>query len=100
MDRRLPDEVALVYRMVGETHVFTSTGIDGLVHVGSHDKRTAFDCAFKALSLHVSKTSGMAVEYEPEQSFEEFFDDAHAAEITGNFIVAKRAKGEVAKLAC
>lgn len=54
-----PEAVAFDYRLRGQTHIFASKGIRGLVHVGSHDYEKARKAAVDALAFHVEKTYGV-----------------------------------------
>jgi hypothetical protein len=67
-----PEAVELVYRVVGNTHVFSSRGIRGLVHTGSHDRKTAFDRVMKCLNGHVKHVYGDDVRYHADMSYDEF----------------------------
>ena len=66
-----PHEVALVYRQVGQSHVFTSKSAAGL-HIGSKSLRTAFDYALVGLSEHFTKLYGREVRYVSDMGFEKF----------------------------
>jgi hypothetical protein len=61
-----PDHIDLVYRRVGENHIFASKGIKGLVHVGHSDLEAARTNLLKALSTHVQKTYGVEARYDLE----------------------------------
>jgi hypothetical protein len=67
-----PEVVELVYRVVGNTHVFHSRGIRGLVHIGSHDRKTAFDSVLVAVNEHVSGVYGDGVKYHSDMSYIDF----------------------------
>ena len=68
----IPSEVGIVYRNAGSTHVFTSKGIDGMVHCGSHDLEDAFNQVIACLNHHVSEVYNCEVEYKSQVSFDEF----------------------------
>ena len=55
-----PDEITLVYRPVGPSHVFTATGpsMSGF-HISSPDLKVAFDLAGVALGKHVALIYGV-----------------------------------------
>lgn len=85
-----PESVALVYKIVGEdkTHVFASRGIKGLVHIGHHDRRQAFDEVILALNQHVSRAYHCEVRYKSELSYEEFSDRVDNPQgLDGNFFL-------------
>jgi len=69
---RPPEAVNMLYRRLGDTHVFSSTGIKGLVHVGSEDRERGFRDAFAALGEHVSHLCGEPASYRPAESYAEF----------------------------
>ena len=69
---QVPHSVALVYRLVGDTHVFSSSGIKGLVHVGSHDREKAFHSVMTALNKHVSHAYGCEATYSCAIGYDEF----------------------------
>jgi hypothetical protein len=82
----VPQSVALVYRVVGNTHVFSSNGIKGLVHVGSHDREKAFHSVMGALNKHVTHVYGCEATYRCEMSYDQFVKHVDAQDdITGNF---------------
>lgn len=66
-----PREIALVYRQVGKSHVFTSKSAEGL-HIGSSDLGYAFEWAIKGLSAHFTKLYGRPVRYETQMDYSEF----------------------------
>lgn len=70
----VPHSVALVYRVVGDTHVFSSKGIVGLVHVGSHDREQAFHDVMNALNKHVTHTYRCDASYSCAMTYEQFSD--------------------------
>lgn len=90
MESHLPNEVTLVYREVGNSHVFTAAGIVGLVHVGSCDRKKAFDNAFVALSTHVSMLTGKKVSYVPDRTYEDFAEHVGGNDLSSNFITARK----------
>lgn len=67
-----PEVVELVYRVVGKTHVFTSRGMQGLVHVGSSDRKTAYELVIEALNQHAKVAYDAEVKYKSEFEYEEF----------------------------
>jgi hypothetical protein len=85
-----PDQIELVYRRVGSTHVFMSRGITGLVHVGSHDRKSAFTGVIDALNFHVEQAYETPAVYEAGMSYEEFAMHVDTKDdLTGNFLTAK-----------
>lgn len=66
-----PNHVDLVYRKIGDTHVFASKGIRGLVHVGHTDLMTAIREVIAALNVHVKKTYGVDARYVCNESIED-----------------------------
>lgn len=52
-----PEEVTLIYRKVGATHVFTAEGFPGF-HIGSSRLATAYKEALGALGEHVALVRG------------------------------------------
>jgi hypothetical protein len=82
-----PESVEIVYRLVGGTHVFSSKGITGLVHVGSHDRAKAFESVLPALNMHVGDAYGCKASYKFVISYSQF--EHHVAaddDIVGNFL--------------
>jgi hypothetical protein len=95
-----PHEITLVYRPVGQSHVFTATGpkMKGF-HISSPDLRVAFDLAPVALGKHVALIYGVPARYEIEHPFADF--EAHLREsIPGNRIRAVIAGAEAVRAAC
>jgi hypothetical protein len=85
-----PEVVELVYRVVGNTHVFSSRGIQGLVHIGSHDRKTAYENVVTGLNKHVAETCGADVSYKCEYSYEEFAQHVdNERGLVGNFLTMK-----------
>ena len=83
----IPEEVGIVYRSAGSTHVFTSKGIKGLVHCGSSDLEDAFNQVIACLNHHVSEVYNCEVEYKSQMSFEEFSQHlASDNDILANFL--------------
>jgi len=83
----VPHSVALIYRVVGDTHVFSSKGIKGLVHVGCHDREEAFHGVLGALNEHVSHTYGCPVTYSCAMTYEQFSEHlAREDDFTANFL--------------
>lgn len=91
MDRQLPSQIALVYRQVGSTHVFSSSGIEGLVHIGSCNRKKAFEKVFRSLSRHVTHVYGREAVYEAPFTYSEFADTIEGADIGPNFVLARLA---------
>ena len=84
---RIPEEVGIVYRNVGNTHVFTSKGIEGLVHCGSSELEDAFNQVIACLNHHVSEVYDCEVEYKSQVPFNEFEQHlASSNDIVGNFL--------------
>lgn len=82
-----PQSVALVYRVVGKTHVFASDNLRGLVHVGSHDRETAFNDVISALNDHVTNAYKCEAAYRCETTYEEFCEHLDAEnDLAGAFI--------------
>ena len=88
-----PPEVTLVYREVGKTHVFTAANLRGF-HVGSSSLHFAFDHLAAALGEHVSRACNCEASYRLQVSYDEFERHLTGCELTGNFVVAKRALDE------
>jgi hypothetical protein len=76
-----PEQVTLVYREVGKTHVFTARELRGF-HVGSAERKFAFEHAFTALSEHVSRIYGCHAEYKTDLTYAQF--EAHLKGPTSN----------------
>ena len=68
-----PDEITLVYRPVGPSHVFTALGahMSGF-HISHPDLKVAYGLAEASLGPHVKLIYGVAVEYEIPMGFEAF----------------------------
>lgn len=66
-----PDHIDLVYRKVGDYHIFASKGIKGLVHVGHQDLNEACTRVLTALNCHVEQTYGVEAHYVCESGFAE-----------------------------
>ena len=81
MDAKAPDHIDLVYRKVGDNHVFASKGIKGLVHVAHADLKTAIVNAISALNLHVSKTYGKKVCYVCDSDLDKASDQREIGDI-------------------
>lgn len=85
-----PEVVELVYRVVGNTHVFSSRGIQGLVHVGSRDRKTAYESVVDGLNRHVAEAYGTHARYNCEYSYEQFAQHLdNDAGILSNFLTMK-----------
>jgi hypothetical protein len=83
----IPESVELVYRVVGNTHVFSSKGIKGLVHVGSHDREMAFNDAIECLGRHVSFAYDCEAAYKCTMEYKQFSAHVDAEnDISGNFL--------------
>ena len=67
-----PENVNLVYRKVGKTHVFSTEGARGLVHVGSVDRENAFNSVIPALSKHITAAYEREASYTCEMSYSDF----------------------------
>jgi hypothetical protein len=65
-----PDHVDLVYRKVGDHHIFASKGIQGLVHVGHTDLERAYDDLLRVLNFHVTRTYGVEARYICDAGFD------------------------------
>lgn len=84
---QVPETVALVYRVVdGDTHIFQSKGIKGLVHVGSHDRAVAFEKVITALNQHVGEAYGCEATYKCAMTYDEFVSNIGIHKISGRFI--------------
>jgi hypothetical protein len=83
----IPESVELVYRLVGNTHVFSSKGIKGLVHVGSHDREKAFNDSIECLGRHVSFAYQCEAAYTCTMDYDQFTAHVDADnDIVGNFL--------------
>ena len=92
-----PDEIILVYRPVGRSHVFTAKGpeLSGF-HISHPDLKTAFHLAGAALGKHVALIYDTEPRYEFERSFKDF--ETHLkGEILGNQVKARRIKREAVR---
>lgn len=78
--------VTMSYRRLGTTHVFSSIGIEGLVHVGHHDMHHAYRAAGEALALHLSVIGDARVVCRPVKSFDEFVSAIADPELLGSFV--------------
>ncbi len=86
----VPEVVELVYRVVGNTHVFSSRGIHGLVHVGSCDRKTAYLGVVEGINLHVSEAYGTEARYKCEYSYDQFSQHVdHDSGVLSNFLTMK-----------
>ena len=87
---RAPETVELVYRVVGNTHVFSSRGIQGLVHTGSAERKKAFTQVIECLNEHVQAVYGNDVHYHAEYTYDEFADHLDSGvDILANFITLR-----------
>lgn len=71
MGNKLPEHIDLVYRKVGDVHVFASKGIKGMIHVGHDDLKTAYDNVLEALHTHVQKAYGVEARYRSASGFDD-----------------------------
>jgi|ERR1700682_1140903 len=96
-----PEEITLVYRPVGPSHVFTANGpgMSGF-HISHPYRKVAFDLAVDALGKHVALLYGVdAPQYEFDRSYEDF--EAHLkVEIEGNQVTARIAHKDDALQTC
>jgi hypothetical protein len=83
-----PEQVTLVYREVGKTHVFTARELRGF-HIGSCDRKFAFEHAFTALSEHVSRLYNCHAEYKPLSSFQQFENHLKVSATNGRDALSK-----------
>ncbi|MBI2713644.1 MAG: hypothetical protein HYX37_04220 [Rhizobiales bacterium] len=90
-----PDEITLVYRPVGQSHVFTAAEpeMSGF-HISSPYLEVAFGLASIGLGGYVSKLYGIEAEYEIQCSFKEFEDHLKGKSTLANFVIAKMAQHE------
>lgn len=94
-----PDEITLVYRPVGPSHVFTASGPEMCgFHISSPKLKVAFDLARASLGRHVALIYGGAAEYEFEHSFEAFEADLNGESLCGNIVKARITHREVEKV--
>jgi hypothetical protein len=83
----IPEGVELVYRKLGNTHVFSSKGIKGLLHIGSVDRETAFNNVVPSLNAHVAEAYGCEAVYSIDLSYNDFCKHVDSSEnVFGNFI--------------
>jgi len=83
----VPQSVALVYRVVGDTHVFTSKAIRGLLYVASHDRETAFHDVIPALNKHIAAAYSCEASYKCAMDYTTFISHVDAEDdILGNFL--------------
>jgi hypothetical protein len=89
--KRPPNEITLVYRNLGMTHVFIADEFAGF-HVGGSSLRGALDNAIHALGKHVALLYDLTepVEYELEGTPDEFEDRVHDANAPLNCSVTAR----------
>jgi hypothetical protein len=84
-----PEEITLVYRPVGPSHVFTANGpeMSGF-HISHPHRKVAFELAVEALGKHVALIYGVDTQYELERSYDDF--ETHLRnEIEGNQVTAR-----------
>ena len=97
MHANAPETIGLVYRQIGQTHVFTAKNVKGLVHIGSRDRKKAFEIALSALGAHVEVAYSVKAAYTPNMSYEEFSRHLELQDdIDGNFLSATLASRAVA----
>jgi hypothetical protein len=90
-----PDEITLVYRPVGLSHVFTAAGpeMSGF-HISSPSLEVAFGLAAPGLGRHVSSLYGVEAKYEIPCSFDEFLSHLKGEGQHGNFVIARMTQAE------
>ena len=91
MDRltEVPNEITLVYREVGGTHVFTAPNFKGL-HIGSSDLKNAYSLVPVALSEHVSSVCSQESEYVLSMPFEQFESHLTSGSIMDSIVIARK----------
>lgn len=83
-----PQEVGFIYRRVGDVHVFsTKSGINGLVHIGHHDRKEAFDSVIPALNLHVEEAYKNYAAYKCETTYDDFTNNIDVIGGLSNHVV-------------
>jgi hypothetical protein len=91
----VPENVEIAYRVVGRTHVFSTKGINGLLHVGSRDQETAFAKVIPTLNSHVSNAYGCEVAYRCTVDYKTFRKHLEQdSDISANFLRFKLDKLE------
>src|SRR5262245_15917673 len=95
-----PDEITLVYRNLGMTHVFIAQEFRGF-HVGGPTLREALDTAIHSLGKHVSLLYGLTtpVEYQLQGTLGDFEDLLLDADAPLNCAVTAR-KAPASMRAC
>jgi hypothetical protein len=87
MGASVPEVVGIVYRYVGNTHVFTSKGIRGVVHCGGSELEDAFNQVIACLNHHVSEVYDCEAEYKSVLPFDDFAHHlASSSDISANFL--------------
>jgi hypothetical protein len=84
-----PEEITLVYRPVGPSHVFTANGpqMSGF-HISHPFRKVAFELAVEAIGKHVALIYGVDAEYVFDRSYDDF--ESHLkGEIEGNQVKAR-----------
>lgn len=91
-----PDEITLVYRFVGPSHVFTANGPEMCgFHISHPYRKVAFELAVEALGKHVALIYGVDAKYEVERSYLDFKSHLKS-EIEGNQVKARITHSDVA----
>jgi hypothetical protein len=92
-----PVEIELVYKRIGNSHVFTAPQVGGFYY-GSSSLEKTFNEAAKALSMHVSRLYHVKAEYSLGSSLSAFEhhlvsdDDDDASELlVKNVVIATKA---------
>lgn len=85
-----PDEITLVYRPVGLSHVFTATGpeMSGF-HISHPSLQVAFGLAALGLGRHVTSLYGIEANYEIQCSYDDFLSHLKGEGQQGNFVIAR-----------
>jgi hypothetical protein len=92
-----PNEIALVYREVGASHVFNAPEVPGF-HIGSSLLKKAFEQALIGLGEHMSRVCGRSVHYGADLTYEQFLAHLKNPDLQGtealfsNFVIAKIAE--------
>ena len=97
-----PQEITLVYRPVGKSHVFTSPSSEMAgFHISHPSLKFAFNLAGYALGKHISELYQCSAVYEIEGSFEEFQGHLKGESLRTNLITAHlstRREGEIRRI--
>jgi hypothetical protein len=86
-----PQRVTLIYREVGNTHVFTSPELRGF-HIGMCDLNAAFDSAVLALGEHVSLLFNCKAKYHVDGGFVNFESHLKGGDVFAPMIIATRSE--------